>query len=353
MSHPANPWPVRALALVTAACAAASASNAARACSLALWADTGRSVVVGRNVDWIEDPKTDLWAMPRGVKRQGSVSGKPLEWTSKYSSIVGVAYDSMVNTGMNEKGLAANCLWLATGDHGPRDNDLPGISESEWPQFYLDSFATVKEAVEYTEANKFQVRGTKLGPFASMQHLTIQDATGDSAVFEYEKGVLKIYHSPKYKVVTNEPTYDLQIQNLKQYVGFGGEKPLPGTTEAADRFVRGAYYLTHLPKPTTDRETIAGMISVMRSMSQPMGTPDPSRPNISMTVCTVVFDLTRHAIYYEAMSSPYPIWVWLDRLDLAEGRKPLRLADINKVDRIGDVTDKMAEAPPFKYSPGE
>jgi choloylglycine hydrolase len=353
MNPRASRWAPHALTLLAGVCAALSASKSARACSLALWADNGRSVVVGRNVDWIEDPKTDLWAMPRGVKRQGTVSGKPLEWTSKYASIVGVAYDSMVNTGMNEKGLAANCLWLATGDHGPRDAEVPGISESEWPQFYLDSFATVAEAVEYTKTHKFQVRGTKLGPFVSMQHLTIQDASGDSAVFEYEKGELKIYHDRKYRVVTNEPTYDLQIQNLKQYTGFGGDKALPGTTEAADRFVRGAYYLTHLPKPKTDRETIAGMISVMRSMAQPMGTPDPSRPNISMTVCTVVFDLTRHAIYYEASTSPYPIWVWLDRLDLAEGRQPRRLADINKVDRIGDVTDQMTEATAFTFSPGE
>jgi choloylglycine hydrolase len=211
----------------------------------------------------------------------------------------------------------------------------------------------VAEAVEHTRANRFQVRGTKLGPFVSKQHLTLQDPTGDSAVLEYVGGELKIYHDPRCKIVTNEPTYDKQIENLKTYKGFGGDKALPGTTEAADRFVRGAYYLTHLPKPSSDRETIAGMLSVMRSMSQPMGTPDPARPNISMTVCTVVFDLTRRAVYYEASTSPYPIWVFLDRLDLEEGRPARKLADINKVDRIGDVTDQMAEATPFKFSPGE
>ena len=353
MPNPVNAKCSLALALIAAACGVVSVASSTRACSLALWSDSGRSVVVGRNVDWIENPKTDLWAMPRGIQRKGSVTGKQLEWTSQYSSIVGVAYDCMVNTGMNEKGLVANCLWLATGDHGSRDNDLPGLSESEWPQFYLDRFATVAEAVEHTRANRFQVRGTKLGPFVSKQHLTIQDATGDSAVFEYVGGELKIYHDKRCKVVTNEPTYDKQIANLKTYKGFGGDKALPGTTEAADRFVRGAYYLTHLPKPATDRETIAGMLSVMRSMSQPMGTPDPARPNISMTVCTVVFDLTRRAVYYEASTSPYPVWVWLDRLDLDEGRPARKLVDINKVDRIGDVTDQMAEATPFKFSPGE
>jgi penicillin V acylase-like amidase (Ntn superfamily) len=338
--------------LAFAALAPASLPSA-HACSLAFWSDSGRSVVVGRNVDWIEDPKTDLWAMPRGVKRAGSVSGTRLEWTSKYASICGVAYDSMVNTGMNEKGLAANCLWLATGDHGPRKPDLAALSESEWPQFYLDMFATVAEAVEYTRANPFQVRGTQLGPFVSKQHLTIQDASGDSAVFEYVGGELKIYHDRRARIVTNEPTYDQQVANLKQYQGFGGDKPLPGTTEAADRFVRGAYYLTRLPKPTSDRATIAGMLSVMRSMAQPMGTPDPARPNISMTVCTAVFDLTRRAVYYQSMNSPYPVWVWLDKVDLAEGKPARKIADVNTADLIGDVTDKMVIAQPFQFSPGE
>jgi choloylglycine hydrolase len=255
---------------------------------------------------------------------------------------------------MNEKGLAANCLWLATGDHGKRDESMPGLSEAEWPLFYLDNFATVAEAVAYTRANPMQIRGTKMGPFVSNQHLTLQDASGDSAVIEYVGGELKIYHDKRAKIVTNEPTYDEQVKNLRTYAGFGGEKSLPGTTEAADRFVRGAYYLTRLPKPTSDREAIAGMLSVMRSMAQPMGTPDPSRPNISMTVCTVVFDLSRKAVYYEAATSPYPVWVWMDKLDLAEGKPALKLADINKVDRIGDVTSQMEAAPKaFAFSPGE
>lgn len=349
-----NTWQtVRVCGAAGLALTALAVSGGARACSLALWADSGRSVVVGRNVDWIEDPKTDLWAMPRGVQRQGSVSGKRLEWTSKYSSISGVAYDAMVNTGMNEKGLAANCLWLATGDHGPRKEEMPGLSESEWPQFYLDMFATVAEAVEHTKSHPFQVRGTPLGPYVSKQHLTIQDATGDSAVFEYVGGELHIYHDRACKIVTNEPTYDLQMKNLKQYKGFGGEKPLPGATDAADRFVRGAYYLDRLPKPATDRATIAAMLSVMRSMAQPMGTPDPTRPNISMTVCTSVFDLTRKGVYYQSMTSPYPVWVWLDKIDLAEGKPARKLADINQTDKMGDLTAEMKEAPLFTFSPGE
>ncbi len=111
------------------------------------WADNGRTVVLARNVDWAENPKTDLLVLPRGVKRKGTAAGKPAEWSSKYASIVGVAYDNSVNTGMNEKGLAAKCMWLATRDAGTRDEGVLGLSEAERPMFYLDQFAAVVEAV--------------------------------------------------------------------------------------------------------------------------------------------------------------------------------------------------------------
>jgi penicillin V acylase-like amidase (Ntn superfamily) len=72
------------------------------------------------------------------------------------------------------------------------------------------------------------------------------------------------------------PTFDKQLENLKQYQGFGGDKYLPGTTEAADRFVRAAYYQKSLLRDvTTAREAVAGVISVARNVSQPFGTADP------------------------------------------------------------------------------
>lgn len=339
--------------LVVAAAPMTFGPAPSEACSLAMWADSGRGVVVGRNVDWYDNPKTDLWIMPRGVKRTASVSGTPLEWTSKHASLVGVAFDSVVNAGMNEAGLTANCLWLATGDHGARDAAIPGLSESEWVQFYVDRFATVAEAVEWTRKNPLQVRGCKLGPVTSLQHLTIQDATGDSAVFEYVNGKLEVYHDRKYVIVTNEPAYDEQLKNIRQYEGFGGQKPLPGSTEAAARFVRGAYYVHNLPKAESEREAIAGILSVMRNMAQPFTRATSERPNVSATVYTAVFDLTRRAVYFETTKSPYPVWLFMKDFDTAEGRPAMKLADVSTVDRIGDVGKSFVEATPFRYAPGE
>ena len=97
-------------------------------------------------------------------------------------------------------------------------------------------------------------------------HLALSDATGDTMVIEYIGGKPVIHHGKQYTVMTNSPPYDQQLKQLQQFKGFGGEKPLPGTTEAADRFVRGAYYLNDPPKPADYRETVAGALSVIRHL---------------------------------------------------------------------------------------
>ena len=63
-------------------------SSLADACSRVLWADNGQAVVTGRNMDWPEDMRTDLWAFPRGLTRKGaSGDNNELTWTSKYGSV--------------------------------------------------------------------------------------------------------------------------------------------------------------------------------------------------------------------------------------------------------------------------
>jgi choloylglycine hydrolase len=80
-------------------------------------------------------------------------------------------------------------------------------------------------------------------------HLSLADKTGDSAIIEYIGGKVKIYHSRNYTVMTNSPTFDRQLKLARDHKGLGGDKPLPGTSEASDRFVRASYYLKYLPGP--------------------------------------------------------------------------------------------------------
>jgi len=328
----------------------------ARPCSRVLWNDNGRSVVVGRNMDWFEDLKSNLWQFPRGMKRDGLAPKNPLTWTSKYGSVVVSAYDSITADGINEKGLGVHLLYLPSTKTGPRDEKLPGLSMSLWPQYYLDNFATVKEAIAALKADPYQLimvvepNSGKAGTI----HIALNDATGDSAILECIDGEIKVYHSREYTVMTNEPTFDKQLENLKQYRGFGGEKKLPGTHEAADRFVRGAYYVKNLPKPKTDREAIAAMMSVMRNVSAPFGIADPERPNISTTIWRTVTDLNNGVLYYDGVLSPQVFWVDTKKMKFDASEPVRKLTVVGNFDLMGEVSGKFEKAEMFKYlGPGK
>ena len=327
--------------------------HAVQACSRVLWAENGQAILIGRNMDWLEDMKTNLWVLPRGMRRDGGIGKNSLSWTSRYGSVGAVSYDNATADGLNEKGLNMALLWLAESEYGQRDEKLPGMLLSLWGQYFLDNFATVEEAVSAIEKKPFQLFSGAVGTSGreARLHLALADATGDSAIIEYLNGRPKIYHSRRYTVMTNSPTFDKQLANLKQYKGFGGDQPLPGTTEAADRFVRAAYYLKQLPNPTTHRQAVAGLISVMRNIAQPFGVPDPARPNISATIWRTVSDLTNKVYFYESSTSPYLLWVNLEKLNFTEGAPAMKLDLVNHPDYLGDVTAEFKPAKPFSFVP--
>ncbi len=327
----------------------------AQTCSRVLW-DSGKAVVVGRNMDWADPMPADLWVLPRGIKRDGMTGRNTLTWTARYGTIVtaGEAAPGMAaaSDGMNEKGLAAQMLWLAEANYGKRDESLPGLSVGLWAQYYLDNFSTVKEAVEFTRNTPFQIVTASIpGRGRVALHLSLNDATGDSAIIEYVDGKPKIYHNSAYAVMTNSPTFDRQLERLSQYKGFGGDKPLPGSTEAGDRFVRGVYYLKNLPKPKDYRETVAGVLSVMRNIAQPFGTSDPTQPNISATRWRTVADLTNRVYYFESAMSPNIIWVRFKDLDVTPGAPVRKLDLINNGDRVGDCSGQFEISKPFVVPP--
>ena len=277
----------------------------------------------------------------------------PLLWTSKYGSVVITAYDVGTADGINEKGLAGHLLYLPETSVGPRDDSVPGLSMSMWVQYYLDQFATVSEAVQSFETQPYQLQ-MAVEPSsmkAATVHIALNDATGDSAVIECIDGNMKIYHDRTYVVMTNQPSFDKQLENLKQYRGFGGDNRLPGTHEPADRFVRGAYYVKNLPKPESDREAIAAMMSVMRNVSAPFGIADPERPNVSTTIWRTVTDLTNGVLYYDSVFSPQMFWVDIKKINFASEEPVRKLTLVSNYDHLGDVSEKFQSAPMFHFLP--
>ncbi|MGW5525003.1 linear amide C-N hydrolase [Gordonia sp. NPDC003950] len=299
-------------------------------CTRVMWPDANGSVIVGRNMDFHQDLHTNLWKLPRGVKRNDRVEGK-LKWTSKYGSVIAGVYDILSTDGVNEKGLAGHILWLAESEYGTPDPNRPQLAMSVWLQYYLDNFATVAEAVRWTQDNDPQVipMADPTGGSNPAIHLALDDATGDSAIFEYIDGKLDVYHSRDYWVMTNSPTYDKQLELVKKFEGLGGSEALPGTCDAADRFARASYYVNHQPQPTSRLQATAAMGSIIRNAAQPFRTADPGKPDASQTLWQVVIDLTNPRYIFESTTRPNTVWVDLKDLDFSEGSGDAKLDLVN------------------------
>ena len=316
----------------------------ADACSRVLWTAEGQPVLVGRNEDWFQSLQTKLYGFPKGIKRDGSVKENPLKWTSKYGSVSAVVYGIAITDGINEAGLNANLLYLAEAKFGKRDTSKPGISVSIFAQWMLDNFATVDEVVEALSSVQL-VPVTMMHDKDEVQspfHYSVADKTGNSAVIEILDGKFVIHKGPEYTVMTNSPTYDEQLKLAKQYKGLGGDKPLPGGSQSAERYARGAYYLSLLPdNPASYQAAVANVFSIMRNMSTPWGVSDPSKPNIAPTLWRTVCDLTNERYYFEFTQSPSVVWIDLEDLDLSEGA-PVQMYDLKSdLQAAGDVSDRF------------
>ena len=313
-------------------------------CTRVMWPEAGGAVLVGRNMDFHKDLMTNLWKQPRGVKRDDGVSGK-LAWTSKFGSVVATAFDIPSVDGMNEAGLAGHILWLAESTYGEPDASRTQLGQAIWLQYFLDNFATVAEAVAWIAQTDVQVvqMDDPTGGARPGLHLALDDASGDSAIVEYVDGKARVYHSKSYKVMTNSPTFDQQLELVKSFTGLGGDQPIPGSTLASDRFARASYYADRLPEPSSQVEAIASMFSVIRNAAQPFRIPDPGKPDASQTIWQVVLDLTNKRYVYESTTRPNIVWVDLADLDFSEGSPQLKLDLIGQLAVQGGIAGNVAD----------
>lgn len=337
--------------IALAAITAGTHLNTTEACTRVVYQGKDNTVLTARSMDWKEDTRSNLWIFPRGMKRNGEIGKNPLEWTSKYGSVVASAYDICSTDGMNEKGLVANLLWLAESEYPQWDGKKPGLSIAAWVQYILDNFATVDEAVSYVEKGTFEVVSDMMpdGTRMATLHLSISDADGDNAIFEYIGGKLKIHHDKSYQVMTNSPVFDQQLALNDYWKNIGGTTFLPGTNRAADRFVRASFYINAIPKVADTRTAVASVFSVIRNTSVPLGITTPNEPNISSTRWRTVSDQKNKVYFFESTIQPNVFWVNLQDVDFSE-KAPVKMLDlVSGKTYAGNTANQFVEAKPFKF----
>lgn len=326
----------------------------AEACTRLVFTGDKNQVITARSMDWKDEIPTNLWIFPRGMIRNGGIGPNSLTWTSKYGSVITSSFDIATVDGVNEKGLAANLLWLAESQHSAPNSKKNGLAISIWGQFILDNFASVNEAVNYMKKNPISVYTDNVpgqNRLATL-HLAISDANGDSAIVEYIDGKQVIYHNKKYNVMTNSPTYDKQLAMEEYWKNIGGLSFLPGTNRAADRFARASFYINSIPKNMDDNIAVASTFSVIRNVSVPFGLSTEDSPEISSTRWRTLYDHKRNLYFFESALTPNIFWTNLKNIDFSKETGVVKKLDLGKgQQRIlsGDATKDYVDTKPFVF----
>lgn len=335
----------------------------AMACTRILYVGEQDMVATARNMDWKEDIMSNLWIFPRGMSRQGLAGPDSMTWQSRYGSVIVSGYESGSTDGMNEKGLAANLLFLAESDYGKPLAGEKVLSLSLWLQYFLDNYATVAEAVQAQEKQPLRLVTSKAIPNGEQPrlHLSISDSTGDSAIFEYIDGKLVIHHGREYTVMTNSPIYSQQLAVNSYWNDVGGAAFLPGTIRSADRFARATFFLDAIPKKLApeyirgvpgqryDYQAVAELMSVARAVSVPLGIATPDKPNIASTIWRTVSDQKNKIYYFDSATRPNTFWVSFDKLDFSQGAPVRKLTIQNGEVYSGEVSGHFKPSSPLKF----
>lgn len=346
---------------LAAALAAAIALAPASACTSFLLKAADGSRVYGRTLEFGFPLESEAILLPRHLAmRAAGADGKPSwSWKSRYAVVGLNAFGlPVVVDGLNEKGLAGGILYFpgfasyAKADAVDASHALAPWDFLTWA---LGNFASVAElragldAISIIEATQ-----PTLGivpPF----HYTLHDASGASLVVEPVGGKLKVYDNP-LGVLTNAPSFDWHLTNLRNYVKLSpveapplvieGESfaPLgsgsgllgtPGDPTPPSRFVRALGLVLSAAPQKDAAQTVRLAEHILNNFDIPMGLVRPAPHETSrfeFTQWSAIADLSNRVYYVKSYEDQTLRGIDLMRLDL-DARAP-RTAPLRASGRI-------------------
>jgi len=260
-----------------------------------------KTVIAGRTMEWAFDMKWTLKSFPKGTEMSLTAPpelGLPANKAATKYAVVGVSAEIIpggaVLEGQNEAGLgmSGNFLPGFTQYQTVTKDDTSYVSVldfGEWALGMHGSVADIRAALPKTKV--WYDPSLPSGPTPPWIHLVFTDLTGDSLVAEYVGGELKL-HDNAASVLTNSPTYDWHLTNLRNYLSLstvgvserqigtanvtaigqgGGMMGLPGDYTPPSRFVRAAFLRHNITEPKDGPEAIQAIGHILNTVDIPIG----------------------------------------------------------------------------------
>lgn len=319
------------------------------ACTRVVYHGADSIFVVGRSLDWKTPIPTNLYVYPAGMAKVGSDAPGAVSWTSKYGAVYAVGYDGGITEGMNEKGLVINGLFCKGTVYDNEDTrNRPPMSLSMFVGWLLDMNATTDEVVEVLEKHDFTLSGATFdGGTVSALHWGITDASGKSAILEFDHGVVKVYDMDDVWAMTNDPQWSDMKAIINYWDKIGGKNMLPGTVSSPDRCVR-ANYFAHYVDAVSDP---ALAVSICRSVLVPSCVPYTylieGEPNVSSTQWRSYADVKNKRYYFDIVTNPGYYYVDLSKCDLRKGAPVLKLDTSKEKNLVGEANHALNKSTPF------
>lgn len=312
-------------------CLMTSVALRSEACSaISLKAGDG-AVLLGRTMEWgTFDLNGRVIIVPRGYDFTGRTpDGRPgFKWKGKYA-VVGtdMLQKEVLADGFNEKGLALGLLYHpGFAEYGRYAPGAAGttMGPTDVAQYLLTTCATIEDVrAAMSKVRVVAVVEEALG-FPPPVHFIITERSGKKIVIEFQKGETRIFDAP-LGVMTNAPTYDWHITNLRNYVNLSpvalpdkkieelefaplgagsGMIGLPGDFTPPSRFIRAVAFTASARKTADGPETMYEMFRILDNFNLPLGGAEGSgegKPGSLMrssTIWTVVYDTKNMLMYY-------------------------------------------------------
>ena len=260
-----------------------------------------KTVVAGRTMEWAFDMQWTLVSIPKGTpvtldapKRLGLPSKTVPTRYAVVGVVPGVIPGNTLLEGQNAAGLGMSGNFLPGFTQyqtvTPRDTNY--VSILNFSLWTLGNHATVAELRAALPTIKVWTDPSlPTGPTPPTIHFVFTDRSGASMVVEYVKGELRI-HDGVARVLTNAPTYDWHLLNLRNYLNLGtmatmstrvGESNvtalgqgggligIPGDYTPPSRFVRAAFLRHHATPPANAEQAILLMGHILNTVDIPLG----------------------------------------------------------------------------------
>ncbi len=273
----------------------------------------------GRNLDLEYSYKETVTITPRNY----NLKFRKVKDINTHYAIIGMAYVAgdypLYYDAINEKGLGmAGLNFPGNADYKEEKENKDNIAPFEFIPYVLSQCSNIKEVKKLLDNINIALINFSDELPASPLHWIIADKESSITVESVKDG-LRVYDNP-VGVLTNNPTFDIHMFNLNNYMGLSIEQPvnnfsnklnletysrgmgalgLPGDLSSASRFVKATFTKMNSLSGNSESESVSQFFHILESVYQQRGCVHMGEDKYEITIYSSCCNMDKGIYYYK------------------------------------------------------